>query len=456
MNIIILGAGELGKQLAWTFCDKKNKVVVVDTDAGKLDRLRERLDVMTVHGDCADYGVLKQAGVTSAGLLLAVTGTDASNVLGCHVARHFGVAKTVCRLSSSHFFSEEDGFPPSALGIDHTIFPEEECVSRILNVLQHRDVVERITFLKGGTEMCGFRVNQGTPLDGVRLRDFADKELLSRIRFSALIRSQRLFAPSGDTAIQAGDEVYVAGKSESVNRLLDSATDESKRISFVVLAGATNVAEKLVKALVARGFKLRLIERNETAAARMIDRLDEHIMVIKGSITDAEVLEDAGVGDCDAFISASRDDEDNILSCVLAKKLGAGKVINISSKGEYMDIVPSMTAIDCGFSPRLGAVNAVLSLFGNDVVRVHAILHRAHAYVYEFEVQKNAPVCDRRIADCGLPANTIFSIVFRGNETFPATGDVVLQEADIVSVVTAPREVRRLERLFRKKGIIGL
>jgi trk system potassium uptake protein TrkA len=179
-------------------------------------------------------------------------------------------------------------------------------------------------------------------------------------------------------------------------------------------------------------------------------------MVIEGDFTQAEVLEDAGVADCGAFISASRDDEDNILSCVLAKKLGAGKVINVSNKGEYMDIVPSMSAIDCGFSPRVGAVTAVLSLLGSDAVRVHAILHRAHAYVYGFEVQKNARVCNRRIADCGLSATVIFSLVFRGGATLPATGDVVLRENDVVSVLTVPQDVPRLERYFCQRGVFGL
>lgn len=456
MNIIILGAGELGKQLAWALCEKRNKVVVVDSDAPQLERLRERLDVMTLQGDCADFGVLKKAGVTSAQLLLAVTGTDASNVLACQVARHFGVAKTVCRLSSSDFFSAADGFPPETLGVDHTIVPEEECVSRILNVFQHRDLVERITFRKGNAEMSGFRVQTGAPLDGMRLRDFPDKELLDQIRFAILIRNQRLIAPSGNTVVRAGDEIYAAGKHESVNQLLQTATDESKRISMAVLAGATTITEKLVAALLERGIKVRVIEKDAAVAEWMTDRLDEKVMVLKGGITEAEVLEDAGVPECDAFVSASHDDEDNILSCVLAKKLGAGKVVNISNKGQYIDIVPSMTAIDCGFSPRLGAVNAVLSLLGNEVVRVDAILHRAHAFVYEFEVQRNAPVCNRRIVDCGLPDGTVFPLVFREDEAFPATGELMLQEGDVVAVVTAPREVPRLERLFRRKGVLGL
>lgn len=456
MDIIILGAGEVGKQLAWTLCDKKNNVVVVDISEENLALLRERLDVLAIQGNCADIDLLKKAGIQSAALLLAVTGSDASNVLACQVARHFGVGRTVCRLSSQHFFSEEDGFPPSALGIDHAIFPEDECVSRIMNVLRHRDVVERITFRDGQTEMSGMRIQKGAPLDGLRLRDFPDRDILSQIRFSAIIRNQHLLSPSGNTVFLAGDEVYVAGTTENVNRLLGVATSENRKITVVVLAGASAIARKLIPHLSSRGYKIRLIERDQRAAEQMIDSIDEAVMVIEGDFTRAEVLEDAGVADCDAFISASRDDEDNILSCVLAKKLGAGKVINVSNKGEYMDIVPSMSAIDCGFSPRVGAVNAVLSLLGNDTVRVHAILHRAQAYVYEFEVQKNAKVCNQRIADCGVPATAIFSLVFRDEETIPATGDVVLREMDVVSVLTVPQEVPKLERLFRRRGILGL
>ncbi len=457
MNIIILGAGELGRQLAWTLCDKNNRVVVVDCAADRLERLRERLDVMTVHGEGASVSVLKQAGVDKAELLLAVTGNGATNVLACQIARHFGVDKTVCRVAADHFFSAEDDFPASCLGIDHLIFPEQECIDRIMGVIDHQSMVERLTLPHGGAEVFAFRIRSLSPLNGLRLMDFPDRELLARLRFALILRNQRLIVPSGQVTFMHNDEVYAAGPTAALEQLIELAAPEQRPCSLVIVAGATGIGRKLIDALLETGKTVRLVEGDLNQARRAMDEIDNRVMVIQGDPTESDVLEDAGIGQCHAFVSTLRDDEDNILSCVLAKQLGARKTISITNKAEYVDIVPAMNAIDCGFSPRLVAVNSVLSLLSNKTARVHAILQRTHAYVYEFEVQAGAPVCNKRIVDSTAAAKgAILALVVRGETSLPATGDVVLEPGDLVVIIARPQDVPRLEPLFRKKSFLNL
>ena len=455
MNIVILGAGEVGKQLAWTLSTNRNSVVVVDTRAGVLTRLQDRFDVMTVQGDCADFSVLKRAAVDKAELLIAASGSDSSNVLACQIARHFGVGKTICRLSSKGFFSAEDGFSSGHLGIDHTIMPEDECIGRILRVLQHQCLVERVDFNVRDAQMSCLRVASGSVLAGVKLVDFPDRELLSSIRFSAIIRDQRLLIPRGDTVLAPGDEVYVAGTTASAESLFDLADGESRRPSLVVLAGATRIARGLVPRLVAEGYMVRVIEENQSESEGFLDELGEGIMVIHGSPTDGDVLEEAGVAKCGAFISVQRDDENNILGCILAKEHGARKVIAVTNKAEYMEIVPALKPIDCGFSPRLVGVNSVLNLLGSETSRVHAMLHRTHAYVYEFRVAGGSRLCGQRIAahTAGFPA--IAALVLRGDRAIPATGDVVLEEDDRVAAIATPEHEQQLARLFHKRELLG-
>ncbi len=455
MHIIILGAGDLGKQLAWTLCERPNAVAVVDESAGLLERLKERLDVMTVQGDCANFSVLKNAGVRQADILIAATGSDASNVLACQIARHFGVKKTICRLSSHGFFSEKDGFPASTVGIDHVIFPQEETVERITYVLRHKSLVERIRFDVPGTQMTALHISNVSPLVGVQLRDFPHPELLSRLRFSAIVRDRSLEYPHGDTVLQGGDEVYVSGDSQSVESLMDLADPDHQPFSLVVVAGITRVSKILIQRLLEQGYKVRVVAENVTAGERLLDDLPEKVMVINGNPTESDVLEEAEVSDCGAFISTMRADEENILSGLLAKKMGADKVITVTNKAEYMDIVPALSTIDCGFSPRLVAVNAVLNLLGTETARVHAILHRFHAYVYEFEVQEGSPLCGKLIEDFESTPSTIFSLVFRDNRMIPATGDVRLQAGDQVAAITTPEVERLLEPLFRKHSILS-
>jgi trk system potassium uptake protein TrkA len=455
MNIVILGAGEMGKQLAWTLSTKRNSVAVVDSQADRLTRLQDHFDVMTVQGDCADFSVLKKAGIDRAELLIAASGNDAANVLACQIARHVGVGKTICRLSSQGLFSPGDGFSAASLGIDHTILPEEGCIGRILRVLQHQSLVERVDFNVHDAQMSCVRVAPGSGLAGVRLADFPDRELVASIRFSAIVRAQRLLVPRGDTVLAPGDEVYVAGASACVEALFDLADGESRRPSSVLVAGATRIARGLVPRLVAEGYKVRVIEESQSESERFLDVFGEGVMVVHGSPTDGHVLEEAGVSECGAFISVLPDDEKNILGCILAKRQGARKVITVTNKAEYMEIVPALRLIDCGFSPRLVGVNLVLNLLGSETARVHAMLHRMHAYVYEFRVVAGSRVCDQRIASHTPALPATFALVLRGDQVMPANGDVVLRDGDRVAVIATPEHEPQLAKAFRKPGLFG-
>ncbi len=450
MNIVISGAGALGRHLAWILSDKKHKVVVIDTSGSNLERLRERIDVMTVQGDCAGITILKKAGIAKTDLLIAVTGSDASNILACQIAKHYDVKRTICRLSSEHFFSDEDGYSPSEAGIDDIIFPEKECVSRILAVLEHQSLVEKLGFAHSDAKLCAFRIAANSPLVNTRLRDFHDKDLLNKVRFCLLIREQKQIVPNGNTVFHSADEIYVSGANKETNILLDMAAPSSRPFSLVVVAGATRVGQKLITRLLETGRTVRVIEKDIDTARNLMDQLGKKVMIIHGNATEKDVLEDAGLDKCDAFISAMSSDEDNILSCVLAKECGARKVISVTNKAEYMDIVPALSAIDCGFSPRLVAVNTVLNLLGRNTARVHALLHRTRAYVYEFEVQTGASVCGKTIAECIPPGKAVLALVVRADNILPATGETILQAGDKIDMVMSLHDVPKIERLFKK------
>ena len=230
--------------------------------------------------------------------------------------------------------------------------------------------------------------------------------------------------------------------------------DPSPRPSqLVIVVGATTLARNLINRLIAGGYTVRVIEENADLCTQMLDELGEKVLVINGSPTDVEVLEEAEVANCGAFISVLRNDEQNIVGGILAKRVGAGKVIAVTNKAEYMDIVPAMKPIDCGFSPRLVAVNSVLNLLGSQTARVHAILHRTEAYVYEFDVQRNAQVSGKRVGDCARQSAAVFSLVMREDQAFAATAEVVLQEGDRVAVVSTQKNEERLAKMFARKKI---
>ena len=215
---------------------------------------------------------------------------------------------------------------------------------------------------------------------------FPDTALLSKIRFSAMLRDQKLITPHGDTIFAVGDEVYIAGDKDSIDSIISFADPNCCQVKDIIIIGATRIGRNLSKKLIKLGYNIRLIDESAKKGEELLNELGEDLMVIHGDPTDGDVLDEAGVSSCDAFISTSDDDEENILTCILAKKMGAQKVVTITNKGEYVDIVPGISGIDCGFSPRLVAVNSVLNLLGTETARVHAILQRAAAYVYELNV----------------------------------------------------------------------
>lgn len=455
MNIVIAGAGEVGRELAWSFWDRRNNVTVVDRSTALLDRLRDRLDVLTVTGDCAVVGTLKAAQIEKADLFIAATGDDACNALACAAARHYRVPMTICRLASSAFFADGDGWNPSALGIDHTIFPEAECVAHILAAVEHQAVVERMVLLSYRDAECtALRVSPESALVGMPLRGFPDAELLGRIRFCAIVRQQQLVMPRGDTQFAPGDEVYVAGPHGAVAQLYDHFWPENDAGGPVIVAGANRLSLSLVLKLCDLGIEVRVIEREEGPATQFLDALGRHVMLLRGEATDADVLEEAGIHQCRAFISILQDDEDNILGSILAKQQGARKVIAVTNKAEYMDIVPALGSIDAGFSPRLAAANSVLNLITTEEVRVQAILSRTRAYVYELRVHPGAPLCGQSLASSRLPESAVFALVIRHGETLAATGSTIVQEGDRLVAVATPDSVRRFEKLLMQRRLL--
>jgi trk system potassium uptake protein TrkA len=460
MKIIIVGAGELGQFLTSTLSNDQHDIVVVDSDIEILERLKERHEVMTVAGDGAAIKSLKQADIQNARVLIAVSGDEAANLLACKIADHFQVKTTICKMHSTDFFSEEDGFLPEDLGVGNIVIPSSECVDKILNVMDNKIIVEQILYSNPNALMSVFEVQPSSPLAGLRIKDFPDIDLLNSVRFSAILRDKQYLSPYGETIIVPGDVVYVAGPREKVNEMVAWNTPESININKVVIAGASRIGKKLAIELRKRNYSVKVIENDMREGKRLLDDLgaDPQIMVIQGVPTEKEVMEEAGVGSCDAFVSALNDDEENILSCIIAKKLGAGKVITVTNKSEYINIVPALDMIDCGFSSSLVALNSILRKLGTGtgMLRTDAILHSINACLYEFKITKGAPVCEKKICDCNFPLPAVLSLVFRGDEVLPATGSLVLKADDVVAVISNPETAKHLEPMFIKKGWFNL
>ncbi len=450
MKIGIVGGGTLGKFLAVTFCNDKHDVVVIDTCAKTLSRLREKLDIMTVAGNGASYNTLKDAGIEKVKMFIAVGSDDATNIHACRIAKHFGVSNIICRLSSREYFDTEDGFTYEQNGIDYVVLPQEECVHKIVDVMDNISTLEKITFSVPEALIAAFTVVEDSPLNNIKLMDFPEPELIRSVRFAAVIRNGEMMAPRGDTELKAGDEIYLAGLRDKVDAMVKWAYPLKKKIRRIIIAGGTTTGSQLACELAKLGFDIRLIEKDHEQAVGIMNQINTKMMVINGDPSESDVLDEAGVSTCDVFVAVGDDDENNILSCILAKRMGAKKTIVLTNKEEYVDLVRNMDFIDCGFSRWVVAGNSILRHI-SVVNQVHtsAILNRADAVVSEFEVKENSAVCNKQIDECKFPNSTVLSLVFRDSRVLTPYGELPLRAGDLVTAITTQDTEKVLAELFK-------
>jgi len=450
MKIGILGAGTLGKFLAGTFCNDKHDVTVIDTSASTLARIRDRFDVMTITGDGAKFATLLEADAASFDMFIAVGTHDTNNMHACRIARHLGVPNVICRLKNKEYFDAGHDFTPDKLGIDHIVVPEEECADRITDVLDNPATLEKISFTVPEALISAFVIKPGSRLHQIRLREFPEPERLSAVRFAGVVRNGDFIAPHGGTILLEGDEVYIAGSRNEVGKMIDwAAPDENEKLKRVLLAGGSSLALLLAAKLAENGYEIRMVEKNRSTAEWILSELNTKMLVINGDPSESDVLEEAGVNTCDAFIAAGDDDEDNILSCILAKKLGAKKVITLTNKEEYVDLICRMDSVDCGFSRWLVAGNSVLKYISTiNQVHTNAMLHRANAFVSEFQLKDTSPLCGKKISQASFPHGTVLSFIFRNNELLIPSGETELKPGDLLTAITTPESEKKLGKLF--------
>ncbi|MEA2013088.1 MAG: Trk system potassium transporter TrkA [Verrucomicrobiota bacterium] len=457
MKIVIIGAGKMGMMLAQTFLEDKHDIVVIDKSSALLNKLLDRLDVMTVTGNASSPHTLKTAGIKDCDILLAMSGDSAVNVLSCQIAKHFGVAKTVCRVPNDEFFSEEDDFSPKTLGIDLIVSPLEECVEKAIGSLDKVNELEKIYFSQPDAIITLLKIPENSFLTKMKIKKLPQKELLDSVRFANILRNGKLNIPNGETQIAVDDQLFIAGHKENVSKIVDLICPDPQKLQKCFISGATPMGAKLAKKLIQKGKNIRLLEKNARKAEALMDELGSKMMIIKADSTQTNSLLEAGIENCDVFVGALDNDEKNILSSILAKRNGAKKVIALTRKMDYAHIVPVMNMIDCGFNATVAGVNYILKELADfiGVVGVSVVLQQANACVFEFKVLENSRVNGKRICECNCPKSAVFAMVFRNGEVFAATGRFILRGKDIVVAIATPDIRRELEPLFKNRNILG-
>ena len=451
MKIIILGAGQVGGTLAENLANEQNDITVIDTDAKRLRELQDAIDIKTINGTGSYPQVLRDAGADDADMLIAVTNSDETNMVACQVAYTlFRTPTKISRIRSNAYLKQKDLFRSDAFPIDVLISPEQVVTNYIKRLLEYPGTLQVLDFADEKVQLVAVRAYHGGLLVGQKLHKLKDHMTSADTKVAAIYRRGQAILPKDDTVIEVDDEVFFIAAKNHIKQVMSElrrAEDSYKRI---LIAGGGNIGYRLAKAL-EKKYQLKLIEHGEDRARFLSENLMKTV-VLRGSATDQSLLEEENIENVDVFCAVTNDDEVNIMSSMLAKRLGARKVMTLINKAAYVDLVQG-GVIDVAISPQQTTIGSLLThVRRGDVVNVHS-LRRGAAEAIEAIAhgdQMTSKVVGRPVCDIDLPKGTTIGAIVRGDDVIIAHDNVVVESDDhVILFVVDKRRIPEVERLFQ-------
>ena len=449
MRIIIIGAGESGRHLAAKLCELKHDVVVIDSDAEALKEIKNELDIMAIEGQGASPRVLKEAEVEKSDLLVAVTYRDEVNILACVYAHAAGVPNKVARVSNMDYTTPSGALDLRRMGVDLVVSQDEECAIALFNNLRLPGTSEAVDLLDGRVLAVGVKVDTESQLLRVQLKAFPEPGLLEQIRFLAVVRGADVFIPNGDTRFMIGDDVFLSGAPGAISDFLNWAWPELKPFGKIIIAGGSNLGLQLARLLDKTSMQVVLLEKDEDRAEFCSGELSRGL-VLKGDAMDRDTVENAGSVEDAAFVAVMDGDEDNIIACLVAEKLGARFTLAKISRPDYIPIINSLSLLDRIVNPPLSMINAILHFVRGQNVSAASLFHKLPGELLEVQLKARHQWAGKAIRDLDVSDGLLIAAVRRGDDVVPATGDLVLAENDLIVVFALSDSVRKIEALFRR------
>lgn len=452
MKIVVLGAGQVGSTVAHSLSSEDNDITVIDTDATHLKSLQDVLDIRGVHGHASHPKVLIRAGIEDADLIIAVTNSDEVNMVACQVAYTlFNTPTRVARVRSSSYTEYPQLFDREHLPIDVLISPEQLITQHITRLIENPGALQVLDFAEGRVQLVATQADAGGLLVGQRLR--ALKEHLSGggdARVAAIYREGELVEPDGETVIKENDTVFFLAARKHIQTMMKELRPLDGPIRRIILAGGGHIGGSLARRL-ERDHHVKVIERDPERAEAIAEELEKAIVLV-GDCADENLLREEAIETTDVYCVLTNDDEANILSSMLAKRLGAGKVLAIINRASYVDLVET-SVIDIAVSPEQITISDVLThIRRGNIVRVHSLRRGAAEAIEAIALgdKHSSKVVGRAVEDLHLPEGASIGAVVRGEEVIMAHHDTVILEQDhVILFVPDKRHIPAVEALFQ-------
>tara|TARA_R110000772_G_scaffold26389_8_gene68078 strand:+ start:1874 stop:3247 length:1374 start_codon:yes stop_codon:yes gene_type:complete len=451
MKIIILGANKIGASLAENLAKEANDITVVDPDAERLRELKDRLDIATTIGQPSFPDVLENAGAKDADMLIAVTDSDEVNLVACQVAFSlFRTPKKICRLRANSYVNSPKLFSPEAIPIDVVISPEEIASHYIKSLLELPGALQVMDFANGLVQLVAVRAEHGGPLINQEIRTLREHMPNVDTRVAAIFRQNRPIIPQGDTIIERDDEVFFIAAKENIRSVMSEMRKVDNPYKRIIIAGGGNIGERLA-ASIEKKYRTKLLEVNAARCEVLAETLN-HTTILHADASQQEVLIEEGIDSADVYLALTNNDEANIMSSLLAKRLGAARVMTLITNPAYVDLVQG-GEIDIAISPQLATIGSLLThIRRGDIVNVHS-LRRGAAEAIEVIAhgdKSTSKVVGKTIDKIDLPAGATIGAVVRDDKVLIAHDDIVIEIDDhVILFLVDKRKIPEVETLFQ-------
>lgn len=450
MKIIILGAGQVGSSVVRSLASESNDIVVVDTQSALLEDLEGRYDIATIAGNAAHPTILEKAGAATADMLIAVTSDDETNMLACQIAHIlFKTPKKIARIRAIEYQKYQALFGPEGIPIDLVISPEKIVTDFIERLLEYPGTTQVLDFANGQVRMVSVLARHDGPLVKCEVKTLHQHMPNVHARIAAIFRQGLPIIPDGKTIIEPGDEVFFCASTEEIKAVMSELQRVDKPYKRLMFAGGGHIGKRVALRL-ENDYSVKVIEKDQKRARKIAAELGKTI-VLQGDASDKDLLLNENIDSTDVFCAITNDDEANILSAMLAKKLGARRVMSLINRSAYADLVESHL-VDLVISPQEATIGALLRYVRRgDVVQVHS-LRRGTCEAMEAIAHGDAQtskVVGQRLDRIKIPAGVVMGALVRNEEVIQVHHDTVIEDGDhVIMFLLEKKLIPEVEKLF--------
>jgi len=446
MRIIIAGAGDVGFHVTKLLAYENQDITLIDADPEKLVYVSNHLDVATIQGSSTSYGVLEEAKISKADLLIAVTNSESTNLTTAIMGKFLGAKNTIARISNVEFLLKREKYDLKKLGIDEIILPASLAAREIKRLLHQTVLTDTFEFDNGLLTLVGIIIDEHSEMVGRSMSEVTSANPDPSYWTVAILRNNKTIIPNGDTVFEANDHAYFVAQPVGINQVLDHSGQKRVGIKNIMILGGSEVGYNAARRLSKR-YSVKIVEQDKEKCVELAEKLPD-TLIINGDGRDVDLLREEGLNNMDAFIAVTGNSETNMISCLVAKNHGVNRTISLVENIDYIHLSQSI-GVDTLINKKLIAANFIFRYIRQGEVLSLTSIHGVDAEILEFEVKDKSKVCNKVLKEINFPSNSIVGGVIRRGKGYTAMGDFVFEPKDRVVVLSRPECIKTVEALFK-------